>query len=71
MAAIVYAHRLQDAKMRQWYAIARAGATEDVTTVSAVVLAVRKCEGVPTSHADVGVGPLGRLQVTMLAAAHA
>lgn len=40
---------------------------ETVTTVSAMVLSVRKGEGCPASHTHVGIGPFGGLKHYQLA----
>ena len=58
VAAVVDAYGVHDAKVGKGNAVARAGATEDVATVPAVVLAVREGKGGATSHANVRVGPL-------------
>ena len=63
VAAVVDAHGVHDAKMRKRYVLAGAGTTEDVPAVAAMVAAVRECEGGAASHADVGIGPLGRLHL--------
>lgn len=59
VASIVDSHRLHDSKMRQRNVLGATGATEDVSTVSAVVFAVGKGKLLATSHADVGVSPFG------------
>lgn len=59
VASIVDSHRLHDSKMRQRNVLGATGATEDVSTVSAVVFTVGKGKLLATPHADVGVGPFG------------
>ena len=61
MAAIIYAHRVHDAKMRKGYGLARTGSTEDVSTVTAMMLAIGEGEGCSAAHAHVGVDPFWRL----------
>lgn len=45
--------------MRQGNVLGATGATEDISTVSAVVFAVGEGELLATSHADIGIGPFG------------
>ena len=59
VASIIDSYRLHDSKMRQRNGLGATGATEDVSTVSAVVFAVGKGKLLATSHADVGVSPFG------------
>lgn len=59
VASVVYSYRLHDSKMRQGNVLGTTGATEDISTVSAVVFAVGEGELLATSHADIGVGPFG------------
>lgn len=59
IASIVYSYRLHDSKMRQGNVLGATGATEDISTVSAVVFAVGEGKLLATSHADIGVGPFG------------
>ncbi len=46
--------------MRQGNVLGATRATEDISTVPAVVFAIRERELLATSHADVGIGPLWR-----------
>lgn len=59
VASIVYPYRLHDSKVRQWNVLGATGATEDVSTIPAVVFSVGEGELFPTSHANIGVGPFG------------
>ena len=60
VASIVNSYRLHDSKMRQRDVLGATGATEDISTVSAVVFAVGESEFLATPHAHIGVGPLWR-----------
>jgi hypothetical protein len=59
VASIVYSHGLHNSKMGQRNVLGAAGTTEDVSTVPTVVFPVGKGELLPTSHANIGVGPFG------------
>ena len=61
VAAIVDADGLHDTQMWQGDGLARAGATEDVSAVSAVMLAIREAKGVAAPHAHIRVRPFWRL----------
>jgi len=46
--------------MRKGYGLARTGSTEDVSTVTAMMLAIGEGEGCSAAHAHVGVDPFWR-----------
>lgn len=59
VASVIDSHRLHDSQMRQGNILGAARATEDISTVSAVVFAVGEGKLLATSHADIGIGPFG------------
>jgi hypothetical protein len=63
VASIVDADGLEDAQVGEGYHLGRTLTAEDVSTVSAVVLSVGEGEAFSAAHADIGIGPLGWLDV--------
>jgi hypothetical protein len=65
VASVVDADGLEDAQVRKWYHLGRALPAEDVSTVSTVVLAVGEGEFLSAAHTDIGIGPLGWLDMSV------
>jgi hypothetical protein len=65
VAPIVDANGLENAQVRKGYHLGRTLTTEDVSTVSAVVLAVGEGEFLSAAHTDIGIGPLGWLDMSV------
>ena len=67
MTTITDPNFLRNAEMRERHALGRTLLIKHLTAVPTVVFAVGKGERRPASHADIGVGPLGRLSGCSLA----
>ena len=57
---IVHPHRLHNTQMRQRQTLRGTSPTKHIPAIPAMMLPVGECKFLPTPHANIAVGPLGR-----------
>lgn len=62
VTTVIDPNRLQDAEVRKRERFSGALLIEAVATITTVMLSIGEGERSPTSHADIGIYPFGRLE---------